>query len=353
MEYYPCIDLMRIVFAEMIVYYHLVGELKRFYPDIVFFSKLSSRAATIGTYCVIAFFMISGFLFVKSEMSKRKSARQFVIEKLVRLWPALAFSFFINFNGMPDFLNLFFINTGSGFIKYGSSNPATWYVCNLFWISLVFHFLIPKDYADKHKTIGKLLVLALISFAMLGRIEKKGYYMAAFSQIPFLTAGWVYTLLGFSVGILLAFFIDSIPKNEKIKPFVEFIWLCLFCWFIYSISLKKVKFEGAFYIICSVFLLLFSVLYSKKNIRQKTLLTSRIVWGGVKIMGQSSYGIYIMQFPCFFYYKKILTHIEGLQKLSPLVIVLFGMILCTVSGILVHILIEKPIIYLYKKFRLY
>lgn len=132
------IDLLRFVCSVLMVYYHLTPRLSARFPDVELYAALSKGNAMTGSIGVLCFFILSGLFFQVGREWERDSFKEFVQKKTARLWPVLAFSLLVNSRTTADVLNLFFISSGTGAISKASSNPASWYVCVLFWLFLIY-----------------------------------------------------------------------------------------------------------------------------------------------------------------------------------------------------------------------
>ncbi len=84
---------LRLLFANLVVYYHsyflIDGDARR---DI--FHKISG-AMPVGTLAVAGFFLISGYLVVKSYTNS-VSVRDYLVKRLLRIWPGYAVAFLVS-----------------------------------------------------------------------------------------------------------------------------------------------------------------------------------------------------------------------------------------------------------------
>lgn len=140
--HYNNLDFLRFVFALLIVCYHLIPEINKVYKNAELYHILSVK----GRVIVILFYAISGFFFYISEDYNKATFSEFALKKVKRLWPLLAISILSNINTTTDILNLLFINSGTGLISRGSSNPASWFVCNLLFIYVLGFALFRHNY---------------------------------------------------------------------------------------------------------------------------------------------------------------------------------------------------------------
>lgn len=246
----------------------------------------------------------------------------------------MAVSILVNCHTTTDALNLFFINSGTGAILKASSNPASWYVCVLFWLFLIY-FLWFQSTKKQDTPLGGggsacLLMVTLLGFAVFAHRESSAYSAIALSAIPFLTNGVLSGMTGFSLGILLGRINLGWKMNHKY--FVSLIQLILFGYFVRLIAFEPARFETPYYILIFL-LLLYFILFQKG-----WTVVSNSTW--LKRLGAWSYSIYMMQFPCFYYYEKLID--KGFFKARPSVYVLVGMLSCVLVGIAVHYAVENP-----------
>lgn len=336
------IETIRFLFAILIVYYHLTPILNKMFPSEVIYTKMIQCNSLVGTQIVIAFFIISGYFFARGK-SWEKPAKQFIIGKIIKLWPAMAFSLIVNYNTTADFLNFFFLNAGMGIMTKGSSNPASWFACNLFWCFIIYYFWfssppLGEDVTRRARYILCML-LVIIGFSFIAHRKTGTYHVLVSEYIPFLTNGSLLCITGFSLGIIFEVLIRNIKKNNceamvKSGILTDIIWLMFLGYFIYIVAFLATSYETVYYQV--IFLIVLGVSIVSKN--QKSFWNHRLFLE----LGSCSYTIYLMQFPCFYYLKK--TILMGLWKEStPLFLTIFGVFICVAVGAAVHYIIEIPL----------
>lgn len=331
------IDLIRFVCSVLMVYYHLTPKLSARFPDVELYAVLSKGNGMTGGIGVLCFFILSGLFFQVGREWEQGSFKDFTLKKAARLWPVLAFSILVNCHTTTDVMNLFFINSGTGVISKASSNPGSWYVCVLFWLFLIYFlwFQNVKDQAPGGGGSACLLIVTLLGFAIFAHRESSAYCAIAVSTIPFLTNGVLSGVTGFSLGILLGRINQRLRINNKYL--VSVIQLILFGYFVRLTAFETARYEIPYYIL--VFsLLLYFILFQKG-----CTVVSNCTW--LKRLGAWSYSIYMMQFPCFYYYGFLID--KGIFKAPPGVYVTVGIAGCVLIGILTYYVIEKPAYQLY------
>lgn len=259
---YGQVGILRFIFSILIVYYHLTPILFNTFPDVSLYNIFSRHNGAVGKILVICFFIISGFFFEISKNYKKYSFQEFFMQKLIRFWPVLAFSLIVNMHSSADIMNLFFINAGMGIIKNASSNPASWFTCNLFWLLLIY-FLLSKQSVVSERRNAALFIISILGLSIISRQSTGSYWLPAFEQLPFLTNGLIYGVTGMSIGILLA---QLKPFGKKqVSIFALLSQICIGIYFIYIVAFCEVKYETAYYIL--VFVIIFYLIICSSNFR--------------------------------------------------------------------------------------
>lgn len=179
------------------------------------------------------------------------------------------------------------------------------------------------------------LILIALGFALLAHRETSAYNAIATPSIPFLTNGVLMAITGFSLGVFLGRF----GQGRKIKKqyLVSAIQLFLFGYFVRIVAFDTEKYELAYYVLVFVLLLYFIIF--QDGIKA----VSNCKW--LRRFGAWSYSIYMMQFPCFYYYEMLIEN--GILNAQPTGYVMIGILICIVSGILVYYAVEYPAYQLY------
>ena len=166
------INFLRFFFSVIIVYFHIVPHIAKFInnPEIKnIYISLSSKCYSAS--CIVeCFFIISGYFLYKTiKNNVHESWFKFVLNKIARLWPVLAFSILITLifklfgitkaNTYSQIINLFFLQCTGVSIDYKGIN---WYVSSYFWV-IVFYSYILKSFKDKYAN----LIIALCTYLLL------------------------------------------------------------------------------------------------------------------------------------------------------------------------------------------
>ena len=218
------IELLRFIFTMIIVTSHvpiLLNMLPRYMPDSYRFDSW-----VLG---VDFFFILSGFFFVYTK-DKYQTITDFIIRKIKRLWPVMAFTvllfFLLYFFGLPsygksvsDYVYPFFFLNNLGF-NFSHMGPV-WYVSVLFMV-LLFYFVLFKVM----KPMSAFMITGLLTFFgyidLVNATNGKIYEISELA-CPFLNFGLLRGISGIGLGSLLgAAYIQYKPKIKQIKP--GFFW---------------------------------------------------------------------------------------------------------------------------------
>ncbi len=344
-ERFNNIDLLRFLFAELIVFYHLTPKLQAIFPDNSFFEKMTLQNQTVGVVIVLCFFIISGFFSYLSNDYKKRTLLQFIWRKATRLWPILFVSLVCVYKSPVDLLNLFFISSGTGLLTTGSSNPASWYICVLLFVEIASYMLFSTERENNSSFDGKitpqlliLVVLSFLSFVIIGqRTTSDNYALLAFDSLPMLTNGVLSAIAGYGLGYFIGFLyktelskiaISNILKKTIISIIEASIFIAFLCLVSFTETSSK-KFPFIFFIAMFVVLLIDFIL--------KPGYVSRLFNTNIsRILGSWSYAIYIMQWPCFVWLSDWIWKMD----LEDRDIIFFSMLFCTVVGVVSHYVIE-------------
>lgn len=331
------IGFLRFLFAMMIVYYHLVQFLNSYF-NTHFYQRLVERSGVTGGAIVFAFFVMSGF-FLYSYENKKDNFKKFFFKKIIRLWPVMFFSFVTivfmgHINPIVDFLNCIFISSGIGVIKADSTNAATWFICVLFWLSLLFYYVINE--LSRNALTFLCAILTFFSFAALSHAES-GYYSAIAFPPLILTSGMLRGIGGMSIGILLGIFVKknidkNLIKNKFVVIFCTIAEILFMYIFIMLNSYKVCVFpDDIFYVM--LFVIIFILFIYNIGIFSRFLNIQLF-----RVLGNASFSIYVMHFPVIYFMRDyIWPNYSG-----GFFLITVGCSLCALVGLLTYALIERP-----------
>ena len=211
-KYFKNIEIFRIIFALIIVVYHLFNSfsaLYAIYPDSSLYSYLRYNAGEAGHTAVDLFFIISGFLLVMT-FNKTLTVIEFLKKKFIRLFPVLFFSFIVcwilhqfhlyGFNKYGNILSLFFLNN-IGVTTY-KGLPASWFVSVLVAVS-TFYFYIMKHFEKKYTDLITCLLI-IFSYAFLTHALNNAIDRGLCQFCYVFSFGIMRGLGGIGLGILIA-----------------------------------------------------------------------------------------------------------------------------------------------------
>lgn len=344
------IEFLRIIFAIVIVYFHILHANILNYVDdngIYFMlQKLSDNASLI----VECFFIISGyFLFISYRNNKNISIEQFILKKILRLGPVLWFSIilgviFFSQKITPSVFNALFLQCIGISIEYKGIN---WYISPLFWVT-IFYYAILKIF-DSQKSNFIISVLVYVSFVILvnqgfGRETVYGFVNLAVMR----------ALAGIGLGYLIGNMLEvidnlnfqyDVKKKALVKWFklvvASIVEILAFIYLAQYFLLGK-KYCDHF-IIVIVFSILFCCFIRREGLISKTLNNEIFSqWGG-----RYAYSIYVMQQISFWILQRTLWKTDIVNSVGLCIV--SSLLFCIIVGIATYYAVELPCFKLYKK----
>ena len=313
-----------------------------------------------GSFLAVAyFFIMSGFFLT---FALKKNVEDFVVSRIIRLWPVLAFSILAMALFGPlhiehtilrseDIATLLFLQ-GTGISQEGNLNGVAWFTCILFWTSLIYFILL--------KILKKDLLIAIV--VSLITILTGTLFILNFSLpirdiiFGFVSIMMLYGLFCIGIGILASLFnknilqkyINNISYDKSpgylkiIFSILEFSILAYLCFF----SLIK----------CNIFpypanpilpILLFTILMLL-FINKIGILSARILNNKLSsFLGNKSYSIYMMQTIVFVIINKMPPPRTTLP--NTIFVLIYTTLLYLIIGFMTYYLVEKPAIKLFNK----
>ena len=335
------IDFLKIIFNLGIIYGHVLQHF--LIPQFKEYEILYKYTSYAFGYMCEFLFIISGFFLLK-DLNKN-SCREFVIKKVKRFWPILAFSIVLSYilsrfslaawtdiNVIPELL---FLNTT---IVYNlpTVTGVAWYVSALLWSS-IFYYTISKLF--KEKFIYVVYLITFFSYLIL--FNKVHLYNQPTVLNSFISFPMIRGLGGVGLGILFAYNVKpEINTKINFKSFligsVEIIIL-----FLIILYLSIIKIDYAFPIGWSLFIILFYLFIRSYGIFSIILNSDKII---IPFLSKNIYAIYIMQFIVFGILNKILykNPYYGVSQF-PIFNIIISIILCFVVGIISQFIVDKII----------
>lgn len=349
------IELLRFLFACMIVYFHIL------HSNIMKYTGESTTYLTMQatnylcSYIVECFLIISGyFLYLSVIKDRKKTFIEFLLDKFVRLWPVFAVQtsamvLFFDMKLQEAFFDFFFLRA-TGLIS--AYRGIVWYIGPFFYVTLLI-FVILK-YFSKKSALLAISLIAYISYAinlnifdgMLGREVVMGFVSAAMLRV----------LGGICLGVLIAAAMDeyhnvfgfsSGAERKVIQMLISVLEITVAA-VLFRLFLFYDKPISSVIIVIILFAILFVCIISEQGVFSTLL--NRKIFG---IMGKYSYSIYVMQQFTFNVLSKTFWHNKDFVYNHPYLTVFISVIACVVSGVIIYHLVERPAVGLYKKWKVY
>lgn len=341
------IELLRFFFAVSIVYFHLLHSFMMPYTKGAEIYQLLAEQSRYAKYIVECFFIMSGCFLYRSLLTRPdQNARDFIIKKILRLWPVLAVSTVLSvvFLDVPldqGILNLFFLQSTGLTTGWKGLN---WYV-SAFFFAEVFYFLLYK--VMRNSKAMKLLICLLVYFGyVLNITSTEGGFGRAVVYGVFSLA-MARAVAGVGLGYLLGNIYDSIQKRvqtvspedaprKKLIWWVSFAELISFLALLYDFFIGKAAGKNQFIVVILFSVLLLCMLTEKGFLSR---MAGRIPFWK---FGKYAYSIYVMQMPAFYMLKHTLWKNTELLKEHAGAALLLSLTGAVLLGIVSYHLAEKP-----------
>ena len=363
-EYFKNIDLLRFLFASIIVWLHSVGCMHPL-DGAASFDFLFRNCKNMS--CVVElFFVTAGFFFILG-LDKHTGVLNFIKSKFLRLWPMLAFTVLlfaiasifgiVKFYTMDNIFSLLFLNgimivkhsSPYGIPPYGLGNVhSSWFISVLVCLLTYFFYFI--------KNFGiKLFNLFIIVFIVLGL-----YWISCDICVcihPYIIRG-IYSIgIGCLLGQLYVKYKDKIKELKVSLPVKIFftigeigIFVYLFFGLCFSSKDKLVMTDLIF-----LFVILFSLFIIKQGFFSKLLDNNFSV-----LLGKYSYPIFISHNFLLEIFVKYYWTVDTFTKFKNifcnsgggaiLIYTALPVIVNVIFGILLFYIADRPISKLVKKY---
>jgi len=312
------IQILRFIAAILVFYSHLVTRLELFHgPGRTEFWR---QSATLGSYGVDIFFVISGFVISQSYAKKKSSPKVFILNRLFRIYPLYAFVttiFYIS--------HLFFENSVDL-----SQFSFKHYFASMFFVSQALTFgypIIPQGWTLELEIVFYLVFLLSIVLSLLFRIaNNKEKLLSSITILTLVATGSPSILIEFIFGFVLA----SIWVKFRRKRVTYLVAIYIFISIFYIVKMQpnhmRVLFIGS---IATGFVYLAIVLPQ--------------VPGKLAIfLGNISYGVYLFHGIII---GTILQFGPPFIGNSAIVVSITSVVTVIVISTLSYIYFEKPILY--------
>lgn len=347
------IDFLRFIFCLSIVLFHIPASFYKYSSEI----KDFTMHFRLGNLCVDFFFIVAG-LFWCLNADKCKNMLDFIVKKVIRMWPVMCFgivlcgilAFFnlIKFDIYANIETLCFLNglklNFDGLHSGRGNLYATWFISALFWILILFQYLY-QTYPKKNiNLIMAVLILVLLPFEVRSHgggistlINKNIFPVISFPVIR----GLYSCAIGYFIAELYKNFnpiIENIKLNTKWNLILSTINCSALGILTYNLFIEQtLNKHVAFLIICFVAILIL-FLFNKDSVSQffnKKFLGS---------LGLFSFSIFVMHtipidiFRKHLFIKKYAVFINE----HPVELMAIYIISILALGIATYMFVEKP-----------
>ncbi len=344
---YNNIEFLRIIFALVIVYFHILhANILDYVGENKIYHELASSCNGAGII-VECFFIISGYFLYNSYVRyKDISIMQFSLKKIFRLLPVLLFSLlicvvFFNHRLEPALFNGLFLQCVGVSLEYKGIN---WYISPLFW-GTIFYFAILKTMNQK---TANLLIALITYFSYVVLVNNT---FGRETIYGFLCLGMVRALAGIGLGYLMGLVLQEFEKvkfeNRGRYPQLQYIIISIIEIVAFSYLLKWFLIEKSYnnsFIVVVVFMVLLTCFIKRKGILSRLFENNLF-----SILGKYSYSIYVMQQVSFYILQRSLWKMPIIDNAG--ICLLISLLFCTMVGILTYHFVEQPCARLYSKLK--
>lgn len=347
------IELLRFVFACVIVYFHILHSNIIQYVGNEPAYMIMQATNYLSEYIVECFLIISGyFLYLSVKNDREKPFIEFLFDKIARLWPVFIVQtvlmvVFFKMGIKEAFFDCFFLRaTGLVPVYRG----IVWYIGPFFYMTLLT-FALLKTLPKKYSMLVTSVIIYL-SYAvnlnmfdgMVGREVVLGFVSAAMLRV----------LGGICIGVLIAAGTEEYHKVFGCSSGVErkIVQLLVSATEITvgAVLARLFVFYDRPITSVSIIIVLFAVLLvcivSERGV--VSVLLNRPVFA---LLGRYSYSIYVMQQFTFNLLGKTLWKNTDFVCSNPYLTVAVSVAACVVIGVITYHLVEQPAVMLYKKWK--
>lgn len=359
-RYFYNVDFLRFIFSVIIVYFHIFSNIKKFYGDSIAIDTYKNLSILCGSARLIVdcFFIIAGFFLFQTILKNKTNMVQYVINRIARLWPVLAFSFlisvvFFKFKLYTAIINSLFLQCIGVTLLYKGIN---WYISPFFWVS-IFYFYILKNFDKKYV---HLIIAFCIYFGLMCNINYFDGGVGRETIKLFINTGVMRALSGIGIGYFIGLFYETVRDkiaqveisqqvrdnvkeffNKTIKEKCSFLIVSALEIYCFVFLINNFLFHKISYKNHLIFLIMFSVLFFCFLIK-KGLLSKLLDNKYFAFCGKYAYSIYVMQQIAFNILKKTLWKNTEFVDNVPLCLAI-SVILPVIIGVLTYYLVEIPV----------
>ncbi|MCD7856358.1 MAG: acyltransferase [Clostridiales bacterium] len=345
------VDGLRFLFSVAIVYFHIL------HSNIISYSGgqqlyLTLQEMSDSAGLIVEAFLILGGYFLYHSYQSGKSMEQFAVNRVVRLWPVLAFYTIIMlaFFGLDAYtavFDLLFLRaTGISLDSHG----IIWYIGPFFWCSLLLYALLRLVQPRWHG-----LMLAILTY--VGYVMNVNLYSGGLGRdvaYGFVSMAMLRVLAGLSLGCLLAMLLRH--QQAKMTASVQdFRWravqsvveIGLSVFLVAYLLLGLPQSQNQLIVVIAFFLLLYCVC-GEGNGLVSILLGNPLL----AKLGKYSYSIYVMQQISFYILMRALWLQSDFVYDHTYWCIAASVLFSVLVGVLTYHLVEGPVVkWWYQKHR--
>lgn len=191
------IDVLRFVFSSIIVYYHIVKNLAEQHGMQYSKWALWSSDANLIVDC---FLIIGGFFLLRSYDRKREAIFDFVVSRIIRLWPTFFVANIATFVLQPSrniLYDLLFLRSTGLTLENGG---ILWYVGPYFWCGVVMYLFFHAT--ESNKPLRYILLIVFVYFGYVININYTGGTMDRIVVYGIFSLSICRIMAGLSVGCI-------------------------------------------------------------------------------------------------------------------------------------------------------
>ncbi len=339
MKKFEYLEIGRGIASLLVVLHHATLDAPFFYGSTPF-----DNFFFFGDVGVEFFFVLSGFIIYyihSSDSPTQPNIQRYILKRLIRVYPIflfvaslllIAYLLLPQWSPKSDIINLEFLI--SSFLLLPSPNPpllsVSWTLVHEIFFYMIFISII------LNKRFG-LILFTIWSIAIVA-------YNINDNPLPFPYSFYLSSLnLQFLLGILVAIIIksDRILFDKRYAKYILLLGIVAILLNRVNIDYKYIELGGfitttIYGLACAIIVLALTILPYQNY--------PNIFWKILVLLGVSSYSIYLIHNPIESLLHRIVSRLDLISFLDAKIIFLLIVTIATISGILLHLLIEKPLL---------
>ncbi len=345
------VDGLRFLLSVAIVYYHILhASIISFSGEQQLYLTLQEMSDSAGL--IVEGFLILGGYFLYRSYQSGKSMEQFAVDRVVRLWPVLAFYtiimlVFFGLDAYTAVFDLLFLRaTGISLDSYG----VIWYIGPFFWCSLLLYALLRLMQPRWHGLM--LAILTYVGYVMNINLYSGG--LGRDVEYGFVSMAMLRVLAGLSLGCLLAMLLRhqqakaaANAQNFRWRVVQSVAEIGLSAFLVAYLLLGLPQSQNQLIVVIAFFLLLYCVCREGNGIVS-------ILLGNPLLakLGRYAYSIYVMQQISFYILWRTLWLQSDFVYYHTYWCIAASVLFSVLVGVLTYHLVERPVVkWWYQKHR--